>query len=96
MGTSKVSSRPMGYAISKLFKNSYATYREHMYKVDLIETGKPIILNWESYNKMKIRLRLLDPDTFAGLALPSFEEPKTENQKINYMQEFINKVRINE
>jgi len=96
MGTSKVSSRPMGYALSKLFKNSYATYREHMYKVDLIETGKPIILNWESYNKMKTRLRLLDPDTFAGLALPSFEEPKTENQKINYMQEFIDKVRINE
>ena len=96
MGTSKTNSRPMGYAISKLFKDAYATYREHMYKVDLIETGEPIILTWEAYNKMKNRLRLLDPETFTGLALPSFEEPKTENQKLTYVQDFISKVRINE
>ncbi len=96
MATSKRNSRPMGYAISKLFKNAYATYREHMYRVDLIETGGSIILPWEAYGKMKGRLRLLDPETFYGLALPSFDEPKTESQKVDYMQEFISKVRINE
>lgn len=96
MGTSKINSRPMGYAISKLFKDAYATYREHMYKVDLIETGEPIILPWDAYTKMTERLKLLDPETFTGLALPSFPEPKTESQKLEYFKDFIKKVRISE
>jgi len=96
MGTSKKNIRPMGYAISKLFMNAYATYRENMYKVDLIEKGKPILLDWDSYTKMKQRLRLLDPDTFAGLALPSFDKPKTDLEKMQYFTEFIKKIQINE
>lgn len=96
MGTRKLTTRPMGYAITKLFKDAYATYREHMYKVEVVETGEQIILQWEEYNKMKQRLELLDPTTFTGLALPSFDEPKTKNQELTYFQEFIKKMRINE
>lgn len=86
----------MGYAVSKLFKNAYATYRENMYKVDLIEGGENIVLEWEDYNRMKQRLRLLDIKTFDGLALPSFEKPITEHDKTKYLLEFIKKLKINE
>jgi len=96
MATSKKDNRPIGYAISKLFKNAYATYRENMYKVETIEKGEPILLDWITYHRMKQRLRLLDPETFTGLALPSFQEPKTDQEKLKYALEFIKKVQISE
>src|SRR3989344_138462 len=96
MGTSKKDSKSMGYAISKLFENSYATYRENMYKVDHIVKGDPVTLDWNTYERMKQRLRLLDPQTFAGMCLPKFEEPKTDRAKMEYFLEFIKRVQINE
>lgn len=98
MGTSKKDSRPMGYAISKLFMNAYATYKEHMYKVEVIDKGEPIILDWDSYDKMKQRIKLLDPEAFAGLnmALPEFKKPVTDYEKNKYILEFIKEVQISE
>src|SRR3989344_5995579 len=96
MATRREDTRPMNYAISKLFKNAYATFRENMYKVETIEPGKPIDIDWETYNRMKQRLRLLDLKTFDGLALPSFNKPKTDGELAKYYREFYSKVRINE
>ena len=96
MATSKIDTRPMGYAVSKLFKYAYATYRENMYRVELIENGDPIFLYWDTYNRMKQRLRLLDPDTFAGLALPTFQKPTSDQEQLKYFQEFSKQVQIHE
>ena len=96
MPTSKTDTRAMSYAVSKLFKNAYATYRENMYKVELIETGKNIPLDWSTYNGMKQRLRLLDLKTFDGLALPVFEKPQTESDIGRYYLDFFKRIKINE
>lgn len=86
----------MGYSLSKLFKGAYATYQENMYKVNFIETGKSIILDWDVYEAMKLRLRLLDLQAFAGLAMPNFEKPKTNQELLNYFKEFNERVQIRE
>lgn len=96
MATREVDSRLMGYALSKLYKGAYATYRDNMYKVDTIETGKSLILDWEVYEAMKQRLRLLDPKTFAGMCFHKFKKPETNQELIDYFKEFNEKIQIRE
>lgn len=88
------SSRNMGYAVSKLFMNAFATYRDNIYKVELIEAGKAIVLEWDVYEKMKQRLKLLDP--YSTWMLPSFKKPNSDSEKYEYTLEFIENINLRE
>lgn len=94
MATNQLDSRRMSYAITKLYKHAFATYRHNIFEVTRIESGKPIILSWDVYERMKLRLRLLDPDTFSGLNLPTFEKPSDGKFDSDYMRSFIEKMNI--
>lgn len=92
--TIKKDTRNMGYAISKLFPNAFATYRENIYEVELIGSKKNLFLDWETYEAMKQRLKLLDPES--TWMLPKLTQPHTSSEQVVYMQEFINKVSLHE
>ena len=90
----KTDSRRMSYAITKLYKHAFATYRHNIFEVDKIESGRPIFLPWDVYERMKLRLRLLDPDTFSGLNLPKFTKPMDGRFDSEYIQEFSQRINI--
>jgi hypothetical protein len=85
----KTYSRPIGYAITKLFKEAFATYKNEIYQVKDIISGSPIFLDWDTYQKMKQRIHLFDP--YLTLNLPEIE---FKEDKLEYFQEFSQKVPI--
>ncbi len=85
----KTTSRPVGYAVTKLFKDAFATFRNEVYQVTDIISDKPIFLEPDVYQKMKQRINLFDP--YLTLNLP---EIKSTGDPLEYFQEFSQKVPI--
>jgi len=87
-------SRKMGYAITKLYMNAFATYRDNIYKVEGIFPGQSRFLEWDTYEKMKQRLHLLDPQ--ATFMLPTLKKPSDPSEMGEYITEFMEKIRLRE
>lgn len=84
-----VQSRPIGYAVTKLFRDALATFRSEIYQVKDIISDKQIFLEYDVYQKMKQRIHLFDP--YMILNLPEIEN---KSDPLEYYQEFNQKVPI--